>query len=83
MMSSKLMRLARGEVMGPGEVGDSTIIGAEPEVDDLVLLAQQHPPAESTQTGNRPVMAPAPKVFKPINLDLSESEDDEDMEQIA
>lgn len=81
MMSSKLMRLAKGEVMGPGEVGDGTIVGEGPEQEnDPPLPAQQEVPADTTQAA----VAPAPKVFKPINLDLSESEDeDDDMEQIA
>jgi hypothetical protein len=81
MMNSKLMRLAKGEVMGPGEVGDGTIVGEGPEQNnDPPLPAQQEVPADTTQAA----VAPAPKVFKPINLDLSESEDeDDDMEQIA
>ncbi|KAH8090573.1 hypothetical protein HD553DRAFT_9146 [Filobasidium floriforme] len=81
MMSSKLMRLAKGEVMGPGEVGDGTIVGEGPEEEnDPPLPAQQEVVADTTQAA----VAPAAKVFKPINLDLSESEDeDDDMEQIA
>ena len=95
MMGSKLMRLAQGEVMGAGEVGDQTVVGVatdEIQVGPTELQQQQQPQqqamAEPVQprSSDAPIESAGPKVFKPINLDLSgsESEDeDEDMEQIA
>lgn len=88
-MGSKLMRLAQGEVMGAGEVGDQTMIGAVPEEEVTIPVEPQHglsEPARPTQAASRPAEQAPPKVFKPIDLDLSgsESEDgDDEMEQIA
>ena len=98
MMGSKLMRLAQGEVMGAGEVGDQTVVGVatdeiqvgptEQQQQQQQQQPQQQAMAEPVRprSSDAPIESAAPKVFKPINLDLSgsESEDeDEDMEQIA
>jgi hypothetical protein len=80
MMGSKLMRLARGEVMGAGEVGDREMIGAEQEQVEIPSAIQEDTRVVSAEAQAETVPAPQPVKFKPIKLDLSDDEDDEDMD---
>jgi hypothetical protein len=88
MMGSKLMRLARGEMIGAGEIGDKEVIGEDVQMLAATTNFEAQLAADVTQPAEPvPSQPPAQQVVrKPIKLDMlgSDSEDDsDDMDQAA
>ena len=88
MLGSKLMRLARGEMIGAGEIGDKEVVGADVQMLEAATNVEGQPATDATQPAEpiRPQPPAQQVVRKPIKLDMlgSDSEDDsDDMDQAA
>jgi len=87
-MGSKLMRLARGEMIGSDEVGDKEVVGDDIHMMEATVNTETQLVTDATQPAE-PAQSQPPAhqiVRKPIKLDMlgSDSEDDsDDMDQAA